>query len=676
MNDEKTATQAPGGHRSDALAQKLDAKAEVLQQKKQQYGVQRKKDEKTPAGGFDDSPIPRAPPGFTVKFTFHRAHNLPFADFNTFSSDPYVMAELQTDLPTRHKQDPAMKWRTPTIRRCVEPVWNCEWIVANVPASGFALKARIYDEDPGDHDDRLGNAHIYVDRLNEDFPPIKEQSYSIKKRMGSKRAYFFRGCAAMFNRNVHMSGDLVMSVEVLGKTDTDNGGRLYTVGPCNWTQHLSPMIGRLAGTKEPGAEGKDGKQTESYKYVYSFPDLAPTLTIPSFQANQIQLAGPVPAALYHRYVEFRPFVKGMFTGKSLRGWILHRALHHQHNRIYNYSKDTIYGSFPSPSREMTLNFLDLVHYDKGGRIFTYVLTLDGQWRFTETGKEFGIDLLSKHTMHSDVNIYIAFSGEFFIRRLKTPRNSGSPEDQPTHPPAEIGGGPPGADPPKDPAYYTLIIDNDSGTYRPNAKCLPQLKEFMEKQLQGMKIVTLDCNGDKEKMDKWKSEQRERKKKEGKGVVMQQPGDTGSISSSDVEDLDATAAQAEGQQPKKKTKTEKAMAKVGGPIEKVKENTKGKEDRENRETQDDMTGTNGTAQPDGETTYDRSAHLNATGHKNDISVSNVEDDPKATVHQNDTFNSKMDPALTSQSRDAVHSPNPPHPSSAKTPDNPTVLQGNM
>ena len=269
MDDEKITTQAPSGHRSDAIAQKLDAKAEVFQQKKQQYGGQKKQNDKQPAGGFDATPIPQAPPGFTVKFTFHRAHNLPFADLNTLSSDPYVMAELKTDLPTRHKQDPPMRWRTPTIRRSVEPVWDSEWIVANVPARGFALKARIYDEDPGDHDDRLGNAHIHINGVSETFPHIKEQSYSIKKRMGSKRAYFFRGCAAMFNRNVHMSGDLVVSVEVIGKTDTDNGGRMYTIGPCNWTQHLSPMIGRLAGTKEPGAGGKDGKQTDTYKCVLS-----------------------------------------------------------------------------------------------------------------------------------------------------------------------------------------------------------------------------------------------------------------------------------------------------------------------------------------------------------------------------------------------------------------------
>ena len=274
----------------------------------------------------------------------------------------------------------------------------------------------------------------------------------------------------------------------------------------------------------------------------------------------MQLAGPVPAALYHRYVEFKPFIAGMFTATSLKGRILNRALHHQHSRIYNYDRTTVYGSFSSPSRDMTLQFLDLVHFDKGGRIYTYVITLDGQLRFTETGKEFGIDLLSKHTMHSDVDAYIAFSGEFFIRRLRHPHNSGSPDEQPTHPPVEIDDGPPSQEPPKDPAFYSLIIDNDSGTYRPSAKLLPQLKEFMHRNFPGIKIVTLDCNGDKDKMNKWKEEQRERKKAEGKGRIVIQGGSSSSISmsSSEASDLDEQERLAGGEpkQSKKQKMQEK------------------------------------------------------------------------------------------------------------------------
>ena len=218
-----------------------------------------------------------------------------------------------------------------------------------------------------------------------------------------------------------------------------------------------------------------------------------------------------------------------------------------------------------------------MHFDKGGRIFTYVLTCDGQWRFTETGKEFGIDLLSKHTMHSNVNIYIAFSGEFFIRRLKTPNKGPSPDDQETHPPTEISGGPPEGEPPNDPSYYSLIIDNDSGTYRPNAQKLPQLKEFMQRSLPGIHVVTLDCRADEEKMSKWKNEQRERKKSEGKGIVAVQ-GDSGSISSSDESDLNDQQQQYEaGAKPSKKAKA----------IDKVENIRKGEREREERETADDM-----------------------------------------------------------------------------------------
>ena len=264
----------------------------------------------------------------------------------------------------------------------------------------------------------------------------------------------------------------------------------------------------------------------------------------------------------------------MFTSTSLRGRILHHALHHQHNRIYNYNPDTIYGSFPSPSRDMTLQFLDFVHHDRGGRIYTYVLTLDGSWRFTETGKEFGIDLLSKHTMHSDVSIYIAFSGEFFIRRLKTPHKEGSPDDQPTHPPSDIGNGPPENEPPKDPAYYSLIIDNDSGTYRPNAKMLPQLKEFLQKNLPGIKIVTLDCAADKEKMDKWKNEQRERKKAEGKHRAVVQN-----------DDQQEGVAKGEG----KSSTKDKVEGNLEEPLQKVENIRKGDREREERETADDMAG---------------------------------------------------------------------------------------
>ena len=262
----------------------------------------------------------------------------------------------------------------------------------------------------------------------------------------------------------------------------------------------------------------------------------------SFQAIQIQLSGPVPTPLYHRYVEFKPFVAGMFNSQSLRGRILNRALHHQHYRIYNYDRTTEYGVFDSPSTELTKQFLDLVHYDQGGRIFTYVITLDGQWRFTETGKEFGIDMLSKHTMHSNVSIYTAYSGEFFVRRLRHPhkRNSSPNPETETHPPAPDITEEDSPEPSKNPLAYELVIDNDSGTYRPNAKYLPVLKEFLSANLPGLHITTLDSQGDADPMARLKAEQRERKNNEGRRITyLQRMGSmssSSSISSSDEEEL--------------------------------------------------------------------------------------------------------------------------------------------
>lgn len=509
------------------------------------------KEEKKPEGGYDSTPVPSAPPGYTLKFTFHRATNLPMADLNTLSSDPFIVAQLNTSLQPRHKEDPNFAVRTPTIRRNTDPEWNFEWVVANVPASGFKLKCRVYDEDPADHDDRLGNVHVSVHGLDESWPGIHNQPYKIMKKTGSKRAYFIRAVAACVNKAKHMNGDLYVSIEMLGRTEgkKDGNGRLYTLGPCWSIRHYSPMLGRVTGRKEPDDDDeghqsptpseKSKKKTEKY----------------NFQANQMQFQGPMPAELYHRYVEFKPWVKSMFTHKGVRGFLLSKALHHQHARVYNFDRYTTWAHFPEPGLDMTRAFLDLVHYDKGGRIFTYVLTLDSLWRFTETGKEFGIDMLSKHTMHSDVSIYIAFSGEFFIRRLKHSHRPPPPdpvddsqhehvephEENPTHPPDDIDGGPPEEEPSKDPAHYELVIDNDSGTYRPNPKMLPILKQFFAKSLPGLHIKTLDCTADADQMNKMKQEQRDRKKTEGDNVVFKQGGGVGdrasSISSSDESDLD-------------------------------------------------------------------------------------------------------------------------------------------
>ncbi|KAI2613491.1 uncharacterized protein GGS25DRAFT_467373 [Hypoxylon fragiforme] len=495
-----------------------------------------------PPGGFDPTPFPDAPPGYTVKFTFHRAENLPAADFSTGSSDPFLTATLTTSLPKRHREDPDLVYRTRTFRRTLEAKWEQDWIVANVPSSGFKLKCRLYDEDWPDHDDRLGNATIIAGGLSEDWEGFREKEFEVKKRSGSKRAYILKACTSAFTKDVSMTPRLYMSAVVLGQSDPPYG-HMYTVGPTYYFKHFSPMIGLMTGIKVNIDESNDaasasdsqgngngdgdGKQVEKRVQKYDF------------QTNEIQLVGPVGERLYHRFVEFRPIIGLLFRGRGLRGKILNKALHHQHRRLYNFDKSTQFGTFEPCSEEASLQFLKMAHFDEGSRTFTYTISLDGMMRFCETdGGSFGIDLLSKHTMHSDASVYIACSGEFFIRRSKKHK---APEDPESIEPVQSDGHAQN-DHPKEsrtarPEYYQLIIDNDSGTYRPDKSVLPDLQKLLERNFPGLNILTLACDDPEDQ--KLKEEQAKAKKKAGGTVnmVLNRSPSASSFSSDDLSDLE-------------------------------------------------------------------------------------------------------------------------------------------
>lgn len=232
---------------------------------------------KTPPGGFDTTPLPDAPQGYTVRFTFRSAANLPPSDFDTASSDPFVTATLRGSNPKRHKEDPDLVHRTQTVRRTTEPEWHDEWVVANVPPAGFSLKCRMYDEDVTNHSDRLGNVTLKIPRVYDDWegipPPGRE--FAAKRRVISKRAYFLKGIASILSSNIHMTPRLSISIEVLGRSDPPFA-QMYTMAPTTWIKHFSPMIGRLTGTKvnadeeadhRPESSGTEEKN-KSKKYEY------------------------------------------------------------------------------------------------------------------------------------------------------------------------------------------------------------------------------------------------------------------------------------------------------------------------------------------------------------------------------------------------------------------------
>lgn len=217
------------------------------------------KDKANPPGGYDATPFPEFPPGYTVRFVFHRAENLPAADLTTQSADPFLKATLTAPVPKRHKEDSPLVKRTRTIRTTTSPVWDEEWIVANVPADGFKLKCRLYDEDYPDHDDRLGNVTFETSHIEEGWSLGPQgQWFDVKKRMGSKRAYLFKAITSTLEKNHTMTGRLHLSIEVLGRSE-GFGAQMYTAGPGCYFKHFSPMLGRLTGTKVNEDSDEDEK---------------------------------------------------------------------------------------------------------------------------------------------------------------------------------------------------------------------------------------------------------------------------------------------------------------------------------------------------------------------------------------------------------------------------------
>jgi len=259
-----------------------------------------------------------------------------------------------------------------------------------------------------------------------------------------------------------------------------------------FVRHFSPLIGSAL----PTSDSKDAPRSERREKKR---------TTTSFIANRLQLTGPVPTSLRHSYVGYRPFIEWMFTKRGIKGRLLHRALHNQYASIYGYGKDTEWGvAEPSDLGESARHafarkFLRMTSFGSQGRMFTYIITLDGEMRFTETGEEFLIELLSKHSMHADVAKEIAYSGEFFVRLMEGQEgqseeiDEGEPQDENSE-------------------HYELVIDNDSGTYRPRKDLLPTLEEFLagDDNFGGLgRVVTMDAFD--ETMEKWKEERKEAKR---------------------------------------------------------------------------------------------------------------------------------------------------------------------
>ncbi|CEG42992.1 C2 domain [Plasmopara halstedii] len=227
----------------------------------------------------------------------------------------------------------------------------------------------------------------------------------------------------------------VISIKVnRQQLNADSNAAIEEVGPVRYSVHSSYTAGVL---KKLTSDDEDWK---SLAYIV--------------QLHNVPLYLPDDNEWNKNYTK----IQRVFASDHPEAPILRGLVKTQHAVVYKHEKkSTKYGYLTSPD--------DFFHLIRNGMrrgkpvLFTYAITPKG-WLFSETGAGFFKDMLSKHMMHSNTAESVKYAGEFRIEE-------------------------------EDDGTSKLVIDNNSGTYAPSPKRLPQLKLLIENNFPGIKCEALD-----------------------------------------------------------------------------------------------------------------------------------------------------------------------------------------
>ncbi|KAG0322124.1 hypothetical protein BG000_003014 [Podila horticola] len=209
-----------------------------------------------------------------------------------------------------------------------------------------------------------------------------------------------------------------------------------TKGPARFSRHTSYAAGML--TRE--------KKLEFYTYRIRLYHL-------------LDIFGPDVHGYQHWNVDYDA-AKRIFAD-TLEGTNIRNALHSQHSYLYRHDKTSQYGALATAddlgkllhSQRLTENPAQ----DLKMVVFTYSIIPKGLY-FSETGAAFFQDFMSKHAMHAN----LLYSGEFRLFR-----------DEHHH------------------GDWTLLIDNNSGTYAPKKEDLYKVRELFVRNFPDLVVVALD-----------------------------------------------------------------------------------------------------------------------------------------------------------------------------------------
>jgi hypothetical protein len=213
-----------------------------------------------------------------------------------------------------------------------------------------------------------------------------------------------------------------------------------TIGPARYSRHTSYAAGVL--TKD--------KKLEFYTYRIRLYHLADIFGIDS--------------RFYQGWNRSYEASQRIFAD-TLDGLNIRNALHSQHALLYRHGRSTIYGAVATAA-----DIGELLHGDRLRKepnidlrtvVFTYSIVPKGMY-FSETGTAFFQDFMSKHAMHANRATEVMYAGEFRLYRDEHYNNE-----------------------------WTLLIDNNSGTYAPKNDELYKVQKLFELNFSDLVVRAVD-----------------------------------------------------------------------------------------------------------------------------------------------------------------------------------------
>ncbi|GLC65386.1 hypothetical protein PLESTF_000287900 [Pleodorina starrii] len=376
-------------------------------------------------------------------------------------ADPYVKLRITTPDGTQ-----TFDYKTSVIYNTGQPIFDEEIRLHNVPV-GAQCNFQIWDKDHLTHDDHIGCCEVVLDN---DTLAVAARSAQTGSRGAAPPWPSGPGAGGCQLRlpiraapGLAMSTAGVLLLALRCRATCQPPGPMLHCGPVRYRRTESRLAGAISGLNEDGC----------------------------YAAYKLSLAG-LPAffpdgAAIHWNTSYDK-ARQIFGSSAITN-----AVRAQHAVLYQ-------DKGRQGSRGVLRGGGDLVSLLRGGvraqqrRYYTYVLTADGSWCFSETGAAFFADFVSKHAMHAGCAEHVVCAGEFCL--LPRELLAGPSNDASADPLAAAAVDAAVATAALDGVYgdeaggWTLLIDNNSGTYAPPARQLPPLAALLEHNFPGLRVEAL------------------------------------------------------------------------------------------------------------------------------------------------------------------------------------------